>query len=164
MTQTFGFSGVYRPIWIIYGLIFGVTTIAALTNNLNFETWMKLSMGGIALIFAMFKFFTLEAFARDFGKYDIVAKHIPFYGTSYPFIEAGIGVLFLTNLFIPFALVLSILVFGIGLIGIWQALQRGEQTQCACVGKMFDLPLSRVALFENGLMVGMSVLMLSVAL
>lgn len=162
-TQTYGFSGVYRPIWIIYGLIFGVTAIAAIANGLGFAAWMKLSMGGIALTFAMFKFFTLEPFARDFAKYDLVAKRFPVYGKAYPFIEAGIGMLFLANLLIPFALVASIIVFGVGLIGVWLALQRGEQTQCACVGKMFDLPLSRVALFENGLMVGMSFLMLPAA-
>ena len=104
--------------------------------------------------------FDLTAFARDFAGYDVLAKRVPAYGHAYPFIEAGIGLLFIASLAIPFALVASILVFGIGLIGVWQALQRGEKIQCACVGKMFDLPLSRVALFENGLMVGMSLIML----
>ena len=121
---------------------------------------MKLSMGAIALIFALFKLFDLTAFANDFSGYDVLAKRLPAYGRAYPFIEAGIGLLFIASLAIPFALIASILVFGLGLIGVWQALQRGEKIQCACVGKMFDLPLSRVALFENGLMVGMSFVML----
>ena len=84
----------------------------------------------------------------------------PLYGQAYPFIEAGLGILLISSLFVPFALIASILVFGLGLIGVWQALQKGETMQCACVGKMFDLPLSRVALFENGLMVLMSAVML----
>lgn len=161
---SFGWSSAYRPIWIIYGLIFATTTIATLANDLGFEAWMKLSMGAIALVFALFKFFDLAAFARDFAKYDVVAKRLPVYGTAYPFIEAGLGILFLSSLFIPFALIASIFVFGVALIGVWQVLQRGEKMQCACVGKMFDLPLSRVALFENGLMVLMSALMLLVVL
>lgn len=156
----FGWSSAYRPIWIIYGLIFIAVTLCVLTNGLGFDAWMKLSMGAIALIFALFKLFDLTAFANDFAGYDVLAKRIPAYGRAYPFIEAGIGLLFIASLAIPFALIASVLVFGVGLIGVWQALQRGEKIQCACVGKMFDLPLSRVALFENGLMVGMSLLML----
>ena len=161
---SFGWSSAYRPIWIIYGLIFATTTIATLANGMGFGAWMKLSMGAIALIFALFKFFHLGAFARDFARYDVVAKRLPFYGRAYPFIEAGLGILFISSLFISFALFVSILVFGLGLIGVWQVLQKGEKMQCACVGKMFDLPLSRVALFENGLMVVMSASMLLVAL
>ena len=156
----FGLSSAYRPIWIIYGLIFFTVTVGVLANGLGFEVWMRLTMGAVALVFALFKLFDLAAFARDFAGYVVVAKRVPFYGRAYPLIEAGLGVLFVAGVFVPFALLASVLVFGLGLIGVWQALQRGEKVQCACVGKMFDLPLSRVALFENGLMVGMSVLML----
>ena len=160
--QTFGFgwSGAYRSIWIIYGLIFTAVTLGTLANGLNFDAWMKLAMGAIALVFALFKFFDLTAFARDFAGYDVLAKRIPIYGRAYPFIEAGIGLLLIAGIAVPYALIASVLVFGIGLIGVWRALQRGEKIQCACVGKMFDLPLSRIALFENGLMVGMSLIML----
>lgn len=156
----FGWSSAYRPIWIIYGLIFVAVTLGVWANDLGFDSWMKLSMGAIALVFALFKLFDLTAFADDFAGYDVLAKRIPTYGRVYPFIEAGIGLMFIASVTIPFALIISVLVFGIGLIGVWQALQRGEKIQCACVGKMFDLPLSRVALFENGLMVSMSLLML----
>ena len=156
----FGWSSAYRPIWTIYGLIFIAVTLSILANDLGFDTWMKLSMGAISLVFALFKLFDLTAFANDFAGYDVLAKRIPAYGRTYPFIEAGIGLLFIANIAIPVALIASVLVFGVGLIGVWQALQRGEKIQCACVGKMFDLPLSRVALFENGLMVGMSLIML----
>ena len=140
---TFGFTGAYRPIWIIYTMIFSVSLIAVLANGLGFNAWMKFSMGGIALVFALFKFFSLAAFARDFAKYDMIAKRRPAYATAYPFIEAGLGVLFLANLLVPLALFASIFVFGVGLIGVWQALQSDEKIQCACVGKMFDLPRLR---------------------
>ena len=156
----FGWSSAYRPIWIIYGLIFTTTTIATLANDLGLEAWMTLSMGAIALIFALFKLFNIAAFARDFANYDMVAKRVPAYGQAYPFIEAFLGILFISGLLIPLALIASILVFGLGLVGVWSALLRGEKMQCACVGKMIDLPLSRVALFENGLMVLMSLAML----
>ena len=160
-SSQFGWSSAYRPIWIIYSFIVVSVSLATLTNGLGFDSWMKLSMGAIALVFALFKCFDLTAFANDFANYDIVARRWPVYGRAYPFIEAGIGLLFLASIAVPLALVASILVFGVGLIGVWRALQRGEAIQCACVGKMFDLPLSRVALFENGLMIVMSVIMLT---
>lgn len=158
---SFGWSGPYQPIWIIYLLIFLTVTLASLVNGLSFNMWMAFSMGAIALVFSMFKFFNLKAFTRDFSVYDVVAKRFPSYGKAYPFIEAGIGVSLISNFMVPIALIASVLVFGVGLIGVWGVIRKGEKIQCACVGKMFDLPLSRIAVFENGIMVGMSIVMLT---
>lgn len=122
--------------------------------------WMNCWMAGLLIVFSLLKLFNISGFAADFQKYDLIARHSKIYARSYPFIELGLGCALILG-FVPILVNLVILiVFGIGFIGVLQSVRRGENLQCACVGKMFDLPLSRVALVEDGAMVLMASLMI----
>ena len=59
-------------------------------------------------------------------------------------------ILFLTNL-------LAIIVMSAGAIGIFKAMQSGEDIKCACLGTGLNVPLSTVSIVENVGMVVMAV-------
>ncbi|HEX7846594.1 MAG TPA: MauE/DoxX family redox-associated membrane protein, partial [Chitinophagaceae bacterium] len=107
-----------------------------------------------------FKFLNLRGFADSYGNYDIIAKKWPGWGYIYPFVELGFAVLLLTG-FQP--IIVNAVIFVVMLvscIGVFQSLLSKKRFQCACLGTVIKLPLSKVALVEDLLMVGMSLAMI----
>jgi len=154
----------YAPIIWISSVVALVSAAVAWSHGLNFHHWMHGWMGGVLVIFSLFKLFDIRAFAADFAKYDLLAMRLRLYGRIYPFIELGLGIAFLGFFAPQITYAVTILVFGFGLIGVFKALAAGKSLQCACVGRVFNLPLSSVAVFENSTMVLMSAAMLGLAL
>ena len=54
----------------------------------------------------------------------------------------------------------ALVVMAVSTVGVAQSLLRGTPFQCACLGTIIKLPLSKVTLFEDLLMVVMSLIML----
>ena len=150
----------YAPILWIYGVTATIAIISALRFGLDIDMSMTCWMSGVLVVFALLKLFDVKAFAADFAKYDLIAEKIPAYAKAYPFVELGLGLLLLSGLAPVLTHVLIFLIFGIGLAGVLRSLARGESLQCACVGRILNLPLSKVAVYENGFMVIMSAFML----
>ncbi|MSP57396.1 MAG: heavy-metal-associated domain-containing protein, partial [Flavobacteriaceae bacterium] len=44
----------------------------------------------------------------------------------------------------------------IGLTGVLQSVLNKEKIQCACLGNMFNLPMSNITIIEDALMIAMS--------
>src|SRR5687767_14992555 len=102
----------------------------------------------------------LKGFAEGYGSYDVVAKKIPAWGFIYPFIELGLGFAFLIS-FQPLGTnIVTFLVMCISSIGVIQSLIRKTTFQCACLGTIIKLLLSKITLFEDLLMVVMSAVMI----
>jgi len=90
------------------------------------------------------------------GNYDVVARYIPLYGYAYPFIELLLGVAYIT-VFQPFATNLATLVvMSASSLGVIQSLLNKRKIRCACLGTVFNLPMSTVTLVEDSLMVTMA--------
>lgn len=153
----------YYPIFLIFAYISGISLVIQLTpHHFDWMQWMSHFMAGFFVVFSFFKLMNIKGFAEGYAMYDVVAKRIPQYGYIYPFIELGLGVAFITG-FNPFLTNLTaLLVMGISTIGVVQNLLKKSPFQCACLGTIIKLPLSKVTLFEDLLMVLMSVIMLSV--
>jgi hypothetical protein len=49
----------------------------------------------------------------------------------------------------------------LGLVGVTQALLAKRQIKCACLGSLFQLPMSYVTFIEDGVMAVMAIVMLS---
>ena len=82
------------------------------------------------------------------------------YRYLYPFIELTLGVCYLTA-FAPLATNLAnCAVMSAGAVGVARALFRKNRIQCACLGTVFNLPMSKVTLVEDLLMAGMSAAMI----
>lgn len=161
MTDNAAESNSYYPIFLIFGYILGVTLlIQAAAGSFNWMQWMSHFMAGFFLVFSFFKLMNLHGFAEGYGSYDIVAGAIPLWGYIYPFIELALGVAFLTGSEPLITNVATLVVMGVSTIGVVKSLLRKTTFQCACLGTVIKLPLSKVTLFEDLLMVVMSAIMI----
>ena len=48
----------------------------------------------------------------------------------------------------------------LSIIGVLQSVLNKQKIQCACLGDVFDLPMSTVTIIEDGVMIIMSIIML----
>lgn len=150
----------YLPIFLIFGYIAGVTSLIQVGyDSFDFMIWMRHFMAGFFLVFSFFKLMNLKGFADGYGTYDIIAKKFPVWGFIYPFVEMLLGVLLLTGLEMQGTTVAAFVIMGISSIGVIQSLLKKQRFQCACLGTVIKLPLSKVTLFEDLLMVAMSLIM-----
>lgn len=151
----------YYPLLLIVGLILLVSTIAAYQNgNVNYMQLMNSFMAGFFIVFAFFKLLNIKGFANSFAMYDVVAKKIPAYGFIYPFIELGLGILFLLKFNPVFTNIAAAIVMAIGLIGVVESNINKRKIKCACLGDVFNLPMSKITIIENSVMIAMSAYML----
>lgn len=151
----------YFPIALIFGYISGTTLLIEIVSySFSWIRWMTYFMAGFFLVFSFFKLMNLRGFAEGYSTYDIVAKKVKAWGFVYPFIELSFAILLLAN-FLPLAVNVAILiVMGVSSIGVIQSLLKKSRFQCACLGTIIKLPLSKVTLGEDLLMVLMSAIMI----
>lgn len=147
------------PLFLIFGYI---TTIAILLNIKAWETsnFMLDFMGLFYFVFSFFKLLDLKGFSESFKMYDPLAKVFPKYGIVYPFIELGLGLLFITRVQIPLALIITIIILGITTFGVTKTLLDKKSIQCACLGTTLKLPMTKATFIENTIMIIMAVWML----
>ena len=81
------------------------------------------------------------------------------WGFIYPFIELILGILFLTGFGIKSTTIATFIIMGVSSIGVIKSLLQNKTFQCACLGTVIKIPLSKVTLFEDMLMVVMSLCM-----
>ncbi len=154
-------SDSYYPIFLIFGYIAGVSLLGQYgTGSFNLMKWMSHFMGGFFLVFSFFKLLNLRGFVEGYQSYDLIAKALPGYGFVYPFLELLLGVAFLTGFNPVLTNAVTLGVMAISSVGVLQSLLRKTAFQCACLGTIIKLPLSKVTLFEDLLMVAMSAFML----
>ena len=152
----------YKPLVLIFLFVSGMAAIAAFdAQAFSWHHWMRYFMSGFFIVFSFFKFLDLKGFARSYTMYDLLAKKWKGYGYVYPFLELGLGVLYLTAINLPATHVATIIIMGFSSIGVIRNILSPNQVQCACLGTIFKLPLGRVTLVEDLLMVAMAGVMLT---
>ncbi len=151
----------YFPIFLIFAYIAGATLLVqAAHGRFDGMQWMSHFMGGFFLVFSFFKMMNLRGFAEGYRTYDVVARRIPAWGFMYPFIELALGAAFLTGFNLVLTNAVTLAVMAVSTIGVAQSLLAKRAFQCACLGTVIKLPLSRVTLAEDLLMAAMSAAML----
>ena len=135
----------YFPILLIFGYITGISLLIQFVQvAFNWIQWLSHFMAGFFLVFSFFKLMNLKGFAEGYRSYDVVAKKVPVWGFVYPFIELGLGLAFLTS-FQPLGTnIATFLIMGISCIGVIQSLIKKTSFQCACLGTIIKLQLSKV--------------------
>lgn len=144
-------------------LIFGYITIAAIIsaiNPWNTNDFMLNFMGLFYIVFSFFKLLDVKGFAMSFGMYDPLSKVIPRYGFVYPFIELALGIFFLMRFQIFASLVITIIILGITTVGVTKSLLDKKSIQCACLGSVLNLPMTKATFIENSIMILMAVFMI----
>lgn len=121
--------------------------------------WMHDFMGFFLVVFALLKLFDLSGFADAFQMYDLLAKHSRPYALLYPFIELALGLAYLSFWRPTTVYLATIIILGFGALGVINALRRGLDVNCACMGNTLKVPLSTVALVENLGMAAMALIM-----
>ncbi|HEY8966019.1 MAG TPA: MauE/DoxX family redox-associated membrane protein, partial [Candidatus Methylacidiphilales bacterium] len=96
--------------------------------------WMPDFMGLFLVVFAMFKFFDLPGFADGFQMYDLLASRFRPYAFAYPFIEALLGLGFLSRWNPAVVSGVALVVTLFGACGVLNALRKGLDLECACMG------------------------------
>lgn len=151
----------YKPLFVVFAYIIVVSYAASWAVGqhlwINFGRFF---MAAFFIVFSFFKMLDIPAFASSFSMYDIVAKRVYAYGFVYPFIELALGIAFVLN-WQPVAVNwLTLVVMSVGTIGVLQSVISKKQIQCACLGTVFNLPMSYLTIIENSIMIAMSALML----
>jgi len=151
----------YKPILLIFFYISLVTVLIQLKNeNFNWMQAMQYFMAGFFLVFSFFKLLNLKGFAESYVMYDVLAKRIPVWAYIYAFVELGLGIAYLIN-FNPFITnSITFIVMSISIVGVLQSVLNKKKIQCACLGAVFNLPMSTVTIIEDALMIAMSGIMI----
>ena len=146
----------------LYLILFYITSSSLLINyqNWNLNEFMLDFMGLFFISFGFFKMLDLEGFSKSFKMYDPLAKRVSFYAVIYPFIETILGIMFIMEIEVFSALILSICVLGLTTIGVIKILISKKSIQCACLGSVLKLPMTEATLIENVIMIFMSISML----
>lgn len=151
----------YRPILLVFGYITGITLLVQFVNgSFNWMQWMNYFMAGFFLVFSFFKLLNLKGFAESYAMYDIIAKRIKGYGYLYAFIELGLGVAYLTGFNAIITNLITAIVMSVSIIGVLQSVLNKQKIKCACLGDVFNLPMSTITIIEDALMIAMSLIML----
>lgn len=159
--QTKSWFETYKPILLIFGYITTVSLLIQANNeSFNLMQWMNHFMAGFFLIFSFFKMLNLKGFAESYVMYDVLAKRLPIWAYLYAFIELGLGLAFLSNFQPILTNWLTLIVMMISIIGVLQSVLNKKKIQCACLGAVFNLPMSTVTIIEDALMIIMSGAML----
>ncbi len=147
----------YKPLLVLLAYLLAVTAAAGHWDGM---LAMRLFMGGFFIAFSFFKMLDLRGFADAYRSYDIVARKWPGYGYLYPFIELGLGLAYIANAD-PFIVnLVTAVVMAVSLVGVLRAVLSKTAIRCACLGTVFQLPMSTVTIIEDGLMLAMALAML----
>jgi copper chaperone CopZ len=149
--------GTYKPVLLIGAYITGISLLLQFFNTtFDLSDWMRHFMAGFFLAFSFFKMLDVKAFAESYASYDIIAKRFIAWGYIYPFIELSLGIAYLLDLSPMVLNSITLIVMGVGIIGVLQSVLNKRKIQCACLGAVFNLPMSSITIIEDALMILMS--------
>ena len=152
---------IYKPILVIFGYIIGITLLVEyMYGEFVWTRWMSHFMAGFFLVFSFFKLLNLKGFAESYSMYDIVAKKLSGWGYIYAFTELALGIAFLTTFNPILTNSVTFVVMTVSIIGVLQSVFNKRKIKCACLGAVFNLPMSTITIIEDLLMIGMSGIML----
>jgi copper chaperone CopZ/uncharacterized membrane protein YphA (DoxX/SURF4 family) len=151
----------YKPILIIFGYVSIISLIVGFqSSSFDLMLSMRVFMAGFFITFSFFKMLDLNGFAQSYAMYDIVAQKFKAWGYIYAFIELGLGIAFITNFNPYFTNIFTTIIMSISIIGVLISVFNKRKIQCACLGAVFNLPMSTVTIIEDALMIVMSTAML----
>jgi len=150
----------YKPILLIFTYILATTGIIQFTTEFNLMTWMRHFMASFFLVFSFFKLLNLKGFVDSYAMYDIVAIRLPFWGYIYAFLELSLGIMFLADFYPLVVNIAALVIMSVSIIGVLKSVLGNQTIKCACLGDVFNLPMSTVTIIEDGLMILMSSVMI----
>ena len=148
----------------LISVILGISLIALLRQiaGINTMLYMMDWMGLFLLVFGGLKLVDLKGFALGFASYDIVAKRVRYYGYIFPFLEIGLGVLYLSGYMFLLQNILVLIISVLGMYSAYKVITNKLEIRCVCLGVLFHIPMTWATFIENFLMGAMVILMLQI--
>lgn len=147
----------YKPILLIFFYISLIVVLVQINSErFNIMMAMQYFMACFFLVFSFFKFLNLKGFAESYVMYDVLAKRIPIWAYLYAFIEVSLGMAYLINFNPLVTNIFTFTVMSLSIIGVLQSVFNKRKIQCACLGAVFNLPMSTITIIEDALMIVMS--------
>jgi len=109
---------------------------------------------------SFFKFLDLKSFANSYQMYDLIAAKWITWGYIFPFVELSLGISYLINIAPYTTNFTTFIILLISSLGVIKSNLDKKEIKCACLGSVFNLPMSVVTIIEDLSMVAMSGLML----
>ncbi len=151
----------YRPLLLIVAFIFGSSLLVQLPlKGISVNETMRYFMAGFFLVFSFFKLLDLSAFASAYANYDLIAKRWRGWGFVYPFAELTLGACYLSNIGGQILHMVTFFLMSFSAIGVIQSVLNKTKIRCACLGTVFQLPMSTITIVEDLGMALMALLML----
>jgi copper chaperone CopZ len=150
----------YKPLLLIVVYLLGTTLLLEYSSGMFLmKTWMANFMAGFFLVFSFFKMLDIAAFAKAYQSYDIIAAKAKWYGYVFPFIELGLGIAYLLYSDNDLTHGITAIIMFVSLMGVIRSVVQKSEIQCACLGTVFNLPMSYVTIIEDGIMLIMALLL-----
>lgn len=151
----------YKPLLLImsYISLFSIL-IPIAQGQYNLMLLMQYFMAGFFITFSFFKLLDLKGFASSYQMYDILAMKIPVWAFIYPFVELFLGIAYAVNFNPVLTNAVTLIVMILSIAGVIRAVTNKRVIKCACLGTVFNLPMTTVTIVEDGLMILMSAAML----
>lgn len=155
----------YKPVLLIFGYITAVSLLVEyMYGAFVLMRWMNNFMAGFFLVFSFFKLLNLKGFAESYSMYDIIAKRWNGWGYVYAFAELGLGIAFITGFYPLLTNAVTLVLMLVSIIGVLQSVLNKRKIKCACLGDVFNLPMSSITIIEDALMIIMSGIMFLIML
>lgn len=159
--QTKNWLVTYKPVFLIFAYITGITLLVEwMQGGFLWMRWMNHFMAGFFIVFSFFKLMNLKGFAESYSMYDVVAKKWNGWGFVYPFIELSLGIAFFIGFNPILTNAVTFVIMAVSIVGVLQSVLNKRKIKCACLGDVFNLPMSTITIIEDALMIGMSAIML----
>jgi len=146
----------YKPVLLIFGYITAITFLVETQRPFSWTHWMNNFMGGFFLTFSFFKLLDLKGFAQSYSSYDIIARKWPGYGYVYAFTELALGIAYITSFDPLLTNSVTFVIMSLSIIGVLRSVFNKRKIKCACLGSVFNLPMSTITIIEDALMIVMS--------
>ena len=151
----------YKPVLMVFFYITAITLLVQFSNgSFSWMQGMQHFMAGFFLVFSFFKLLNLEGFADSYRMYDLIAKKFKQWPYWYAFIELGLGLAFLVNFNPLMTNLITFIVMSVSVVGVLQSVLNKRKIKCACLGAVFNLPMSTITIIEDFLMIVMSAIMI----
>lgn len=148
------------PLALVISYLLGtVLLVGFVSSDFTFSSLMANYMAGFFLIFSFFKFLNLNGFVDAFQTYDPVARKWRPYGYFYAIFELMAGVFYLVSPQSIFLNSMVLIILSLSSFGVWKAVRSKTKIQCACLGTIFNLPMTKVTIVENVSMISMAAFM-----
>ena len=140
-------------------IVFGI--VLSFVTGFSWLTLMDYWMGGYFLAFGIMQVLSLKKSAAMLRGYDPLAKIFTPYSFAYPLIQIGLGIGYFFMVW-PIAIsgIASVILL-INTIGVDSVIRKKEVVRCGCLGEAMNVPVSRITLTENLVMLGMAIFMLA---